>query len=386
VGAGFEARGAGDECCAEQALEEFATIEIGHGSRLLVGVPDVIFRAVTTDRLFAWHALTPRVWLVGGNGGNSVVIADGRDVLLVDTKETGFGGALRREVEQVVGRPVTCVVSSHHHTDHVMGNAAFTADVPVIAQRRARERTVARATRVIVELVTATEREDDPFAAHVADLRDWAIYYDGRVRLDDAVRAEFASLVQRGTEAMRGITGAAERTAAVAPIAGAFAPTETFEGEHVLCVGGTEVQLHHWGPGHTDGDVVLVVPSEGVVVAADLVYVGLHPFIDSGAGARTDEWIRRLDELLDLCGRLESGGRPVVVAPGHGAAAGPEAVASQRRYFERLRGVVAEALHGGRSPAEVMRVVPHGLPAERAQLLPVNLEIVLDELAQKGDG
>src|SRR3954454_24361446 len=85
---------------------------------LLVRVPDVKLRAVTTASLFAWRPLTPRVSLVEGNGANSVVIADGRDVLLVDTKEMGFGGVLRGEVERVVGRPVTCVVSTHHHTDH----------------------------------------------------------------------------------------------------------------------------------------------------------------------------------------------------------------------------------------------------------------------------
>ena len=126
---------------------------------LLVRVPDVKLRAVTTDSLFAWRPLTPRVSLVEGNGANSVVIANRREVLLVDTKETGFGGALRAEVERVVGRPVTCVVSTHHHTDHVMGNPAFTADVPVIAQRRGRERTIARATRALVELVTAEEQD-----------------------------------------------------------------------------------------------------------------------------------------------------------------------------------------------------------------------------------
>ena len=128
------------------------------------------------------------------------------------------------------------------------------------------------------------------------------------------------------------------------------------------------------------------MPAEGIVVAADLVYVGLHPFIDIGAGSRTDAWISRLHELLELCGGLESGGREVIVAPGHGAPAGPEAVASQRAYFEVLRETVGEAMLAGRSPADVTRVVPPGLPAKRAQLLPVNLAIVRDELAQDRDG
>jgi len=349
---------------------------------LLVRGDDVNLRAVTTDSLFAWHPLTPRVSLVGGNGANSIVIADGRDVLLVDTKETGFGGALRHEVERVVGRPVTCVVSTHHHTDHVMGNPAFTADVPVIAQRRARDRTIARAARALVEMATTVENGVDPFEAHVADLHDWAQYYDGHVRLDDGVRSEFESLVEQASDAMSGIVDSAARRAAIAVIAERFAPTEAFETEHALCIGGVDVELRHWGPGHTDGDLVVVLPSEGIVVAADLVYVGLHPFIDAAAGGRTDEWMRRTDELLDACGRLSRVGRRAVVVPGHGAPAGAEVVVAQRAYFERLRDAVAEAVQAGKSRAETMQLVPPGLPVERAQLLGANLGLVLDELDQ----
>jgi cyclase len=349
---------------------------------LLVRMLDVKLRAVTTDFLFAWHPLTPRVWLVGGNGANSVVITDGRDVLLIDTKETGFGGALRGEVERVVGRPVTCVVSTHHHTDHVMGNPAFTRDVPVIAQRRARARTIARASRALVEMAAAAEDGGDPYAAHVADLRDWAKYYDGHVRLDDGVQSEVASLVEQAADAVHGIARD-EQMKAVAPMAERFAPTETFESERTLRVGDVEVELHHWGPGHTDGDVVAVVPSEGIVIASDLAYAGLHPFIDAGAGGRTDEWMRRTDELLDRCGRLEREGRQAVVAPGHGGVGGVEVVSAQRAYFERLYEAVGEARRTGRSRAETEQLVPPGLPAERAALLGVNLGLVYDELEQK---
>jgi glyoxylase-like metal-dependent hydrolase (beta-lactamase superfamily II) len=348
---------------------------------LLVRVPDVKLRAVTTDSLFAWRPLTPCVSLVEGNGANSVVIADGRDVLLVDTKETGFGGALRAEVERVVGRRVTCVVSTHHHTDHVMGNSAFTADVPVIAQRRARERTIARAARALDELVTAAEQGSSAFEAHVADLRDWAPYY-GHVRLDDGIRSEFESLVEGAKHAVRGVAHASDRAAALAPIAERFAPTETFDSDRTLRIGGLEVQLRHRGPGHTDGDVVVVVPSEGIVAAADLVYVGLQPFIDAGAGGRTDEWMRRTDELLALCGELERRGRPAVVVPGHGAEADWRGVAAQREYFARLYEAVSKATQAGHSRAETVRVQPPGLPAERAQLLEVNLGLVYDEMEQ----
>jgi glyoxylase-like metal-dependent hydrolase (beta-lactamase superfamily II) len=351
---------------------------------LLVRVPDVKLRAVTTDPLFAWRFLTPRVSLVEGNGANSVVIADGRDVLLVDTKETGFGGALRAEVERVVGHPVTCVVSTHHHTDHAMGNIAFTAEVPVIAQRRARERTVARAARALVEMATAAEQGDDPFEAHVADLHDWAEYF-GHVRSDHGVRSEFQGLVERAREAVRIVASGATRLAAVGSIAEQFAPTETFEWERALRAGAIVVELHHWGPGHTDGDVVVALPSEGIVIAADLVYVGLQPFVDVGTGGRTDEWMRRLDDLLALCGRVARDGRPAVVVPGHGAPAGPEAVATQRAYFDRLYEAVDHARRSGSSRADTVRLVPPGLPAARAELLGANLGLVFDEMAEPAD-
>jgi len=120
------------------------------------------------------------------------------------------------------------------------------------------------------------------------------------------------------------------------------------------------------------------------VVAADLVYVGLQPFIDVGAGARTEEWIRRTYELLTLCSRLEAGRRPAVVVPGHGPTADAKAVATQRTYFERLREAMGEALRTGGSRADAIRVMPPGLPTERAELLGINLGIQYDELNQNG--
>lgn len=288
MGAGLEARRSGNDGRAEQALDEFAAIQIGHESRLLVRVPDVNLCAVTTDSLFAWRSITPRVSLVEGNGANRVVIVDGRDVLLIDTKETGFGGALRGEVERAVGHPVTCVVSTHHHTDHVMGNAAFTADVPVTAQRRARERTTARVARALVEMATAVERGDDPYALHVADLRDWAPVSRARAARR---RRSVGGRVARGGCMRRG----ARRRRNVGANGGGHAARRAIRADGDVRVGTRvarrriEVELRHWGPGHTDGDVVV---------------------------------------------------------PGHGRVAGTESVATQRAYFERLYEAVGDALLG----------------------------------------
>ena len=81
----------------------------------------------------------------------------------------------------------------------------------------------------------------------------------------------------------------------------------------------------------------------GSCVAADLVYVGLHPFIDSRRG-RSDRRVDRRPTSCSSCAeRWVRGGRTVVVVRGHGAPA-----QDRRRwrpsgaYFERLREAVEE--------------------------------------------
>ena len=84
-----------------------------------------------------------------------------------------------------------------------------------------------------------------------------------------------------------------------------------------------------------------------------------------------------------LCRRVALPDRPVAVVPGHGGAADAEGISAQRSYFERLYEAVGDARLAGRSRAEAVRVVPPGMPAERAELLGANLGLVFDELEQK---
>ncbi|GLU37921.1 MULTISPECIES: quinoprotein relay system zinc metallohydrolase 1 [Pseudomonas] len=81
-------------------------------------------------------------WLVEGstdnfakdNGGNIVNVAfidTGDGILVIDTGPSRrYGEALRAVIQQTTGKPVTQVLLTHHHPDHVLGNQAF-ADVPI---------------------------------------------------------------------------------------------------------------------------------------------------------------------------------------------------------------------------------------------------------------
>jgi len=121
-------------------------------------------------------------------------------------------------------------------------------------------------------------------------------------------------------------------------------PTDTFEGTLTLHVGDREVRLFEVGPAHTQGDVVVHVPAEGVVFTGDILFVGGHPIVWAGPVAN---WIAALDRILDL--------DPQVVVPGHGPVSDAAAVRAERDYLSWLAREARLRFEAGLSPLEAAR-------------------------------
>ena len=84
-------------------------------------------------------------------------------------------------------------------------------------------------------------------------------------------------------------------------------PTEVFEGSATLDLGDRQLDLRHLGRGHTDNDVVVLVPDASVLFAGDLLENAPAPgFGDSFPIA----WAATGRRLLDLVAGA--------VVPGHG--------------------------------------------------------------------
>lgn len=62
------------------------------------------------------------------------------------------------------------------------------------------------------------------------------------------------------------------------------------------------IDLHHFGRGHTNGDVVVHLPTERVVIMGDLfaLYGPYRAVIDYSAGGTLREWPRTLERVLAL--------------------------------------------------------------------------------------
>ncbi|HUS91430.1 MAG TPA: MBL fold metallo-hydrolase [Phycisphaerae bacterium] len=77
-------------------------------------------------------------------------------------------------------------------------------------------------------------------------------------------------------------------------------PNETFVKQLSLYLGDVEVQLHHFGPAHTNGDVVVYIPSEKVAIVGDLVFVGRDPLIHAHKKGSSFGLVSVLKSLLQL--------------------------------------------------------------------------------------
>jgi cyclase len=79
-------------------------------------------------------------------------------------------------------------------------------------------------------------------------------------------------------------------------------PSMTYTGaEYTLKLGGTTVELHHFGRAHTSGDTVVYFPDLKVVSVSDVVTTGkTGPLIDYAGGGSAVEWTQVLDGILKL--------------------------------------------------------------------------------------
>jgi cyclase len=74
------------------------------------------------------------LYMITGGGGNTAAYIAANGVVLVDTKNPGWGQAILDKVKTVTSKPVTHIINTHTHGDHVGSNEFFPATVEVVAQ------------------------------------------------------------------------------------------------------------------------------------------------------------------------------------------------------------------------------------------------------------
>lgn len=74
------------------------------------------------------------LFMITGGGGNTAAYLTATGVVLVDTKLANWGQAILDKVRTVSDKPITHIINTHTHGDHVGSNEFFAASVEVVAQ------------------------------------------------------------------------------------------------------------------------------------------------------------------------------------------------------------------------------------------------------------
>ncbi|GAA6141323.1 MBL fold metallo-hydrolase [Hydrogenophaga sp. 5NK40-0174] len=189
---------------------------------------------------------------------------------------------LIKAIRQVTDKPITDVVMTHYHADHIYGLQAFKAAGAHIT-------------------------------AHAGG-KEYLASETARLRLQ-ASRSDMAPWIDEQTR---------------------LVPADTWvDGPTSFTRGGVAFQITHVGPSHTPEDLAVYVPSEQLLYAGDLFFNGRLPFVGK---ANSGQWIQSLDKLLAFGAQ--------VVVPGHGSASRTpkQDIEMTRDYLAYLRKTMGAAV------------------------------------------
>lgn len=197
-------------------------------------VPTVVEVEQLEDNLFVLRG--------AGGGGNTAVFVATAGVVVVDSKNPGWGPPLLEQINALTSNPITTLINTHSHHDHVSGNVAFPAAVDFVAHET---------TKANMEVMRAYSGRTEPPANVFADT------------------------------------------------AGHGLPTRTFRDRMSLGDGGDRVDLYYFGPGHTGGDTWVVFPSLRTLHSGNTFPGKNLPFRDANNGGSGVEIGNSLQQAHD---------------------------------------------------------------------------------------
>lgn len=220
----------------------------------------------------------------GWGWSNSGLVVDGDQALLVDTlrdeKLTAKMLAGYQAATGLKARDIGTLVNTHRDGDHTYGNRLM-SHARIIASPECARGIAERPPRIFAELLE--KRPQGIIGDFIFDLYGPPFDFNG---FEPAL------------------------------------PNEYVDDSMSVKVGDKEVEIIKVGPAHTDGDVIVYVPSDRVVYTGDVVFFTNTPILWSGPSSN---WIAALDRILAM--DVET------VVPGHGPVTDKSGVRKVKDYL-----------------------------------------------------
>ena len=271
-------------------------------------------RDLAPSRHFTLQRLSDGVYAaIAKDGGwsicNAGAIDIGDDVLVFDTFVNQHAAEEFREaVAHLVGKPISHVVNSHYHSDHVKGNQAFKG-AKIVSTIKTRDVMVKSKKHYETDLEAVREEVQRDLESHLASPEDPdTLLFEGydRGHLDGLSTLEYTL------------------------------PDVTFEDRMTFYGTKRTAEVMTYGGGHTVSDALLYLPDERVLFMGDLLFVECHPYLADGNPA---ELFRIFDRVKGLDTK--------VLVPGHGPVGTLRDIDANMEYVEALKKTVEEVKGSG---------------------------------------
>ena len=265
------------------------------------------------------HQLKPNLYWVEGGGGNSGVIIGNKGVIVIDAKTTPAAGKeLLDEIAKLTPKPVTTVVLTHSDGDHVNGLASFGDGITIIAHENNKKEQ---------ETALAAGGRGAPPAGHLP-----------------------TQVVSKNKESLK--------------------------------IDGVKLEVLHWAPAHTSGDLVVYLPDQKVVFTGDIIAAQLpDPLIHLEKHGSSEGWITTVKGIV----RLDAD----QFVPGHGDVQTRDAIQKRLADAEAKRAKIKDLVAQGKSLDEIRTAVGDAPPAQgrggRGPAFASFTEVVYRELTRKSD-
>jgi cyclase len=180
-------------------------------------------------------------------GGNTAVLVTAKGVVVVDTMLAGAGPSLLARIKSITDKPVITIINTHTHYDHSGSNTEFPATVEFVAH----EGTRANMARATCDPVT-------------------------------------------NCDAFKGANAK-------------YLPKRTYKDRLTLFSGADQVDLYHFGRGHTSGDTFVVFPALRAMHTGDMYPRAHMPFIDTvNSGGAAVEFADTLQKAVSSIKNVET--------------------------------------------------------------------------------
>jgi len=103
------------------------------GTLVLFGVCSIAVSAARQQqRVLEVDKVRDNLFVLRGGGGNTAVFVTADGITVVDAKNPGWGQPILDKIKELSPKPVTLLINTHAHGDHVSGNVEFPESVDVV--------------------------------------------------------------------------------------------------------------------------------------------------------------------------------------------------------------------------------------------------------------